>query len=113
MVGASGITGLVRSRFARVLWWSVAAILGTSVCQAQFGSRFFNEGEAGEARQEAEQERDWLFASMLSERRARAHERLEDAASMIQSQALCPAFLGLSPEPRSYRKKISSPFVPR
>ena len=97
----------------RVLGWSLAAILGTAVCLAQFGSGYFREGEAEEARQLAEQERDRLFASLLSERRARAHDRLEGAASTIQSQALCPAFLAPSPEPRSFRKRISSPFVPR
>ena len=113
VTGAKVARGVVRSRFVRVLGWSLAAILGASVCQAQFGSGFFNEGEAEEAQLEAEHERDRLFASLLSERRARAHDRLEDAASMIQSQALCPAFLGLSPEPRSRRKKFSSALVPR
>ena len=96
-----------------MLGWSLAAILGTSVCQAQFGSGSFEEGEAEEARQQAEQERGRLLASLLSERRARAHDRLEGAGSMMQSQAVCPAFLGLSPEPRSFRKRISSPFVAR
>ena len=97
MVGAKGITGLVRSRLARVLGWSLAAILGTAVCQAQFGSGLFNEDEAEEARQEAEQERDWLFASMLSERRARAHERL---GRRCQHDSVAGAVPGLpGPEP--------------
>ena len=113
MIGSRGTTGAGRSRFVWMLGWSLAAILGTSVCQAQFGSGYFEEGEAEEARQQAEQERGRLLASLLSERRARAHDRLEGAGSMMQSQAVCPAFLGLSPEPRSFRKRISSPFAPR
>ena len=105
--------GKVRNRLFSLLGWLLAASLGLSVSQGQFHLGDLQEETAEEARQIAELERDRELQSILDARRESAHARLESAASTIQAQALCPAFVGLSPEPRSFRKRISSPFVAR
>ena len=100
-------------RLVRALGWTLGAILGVAVCPAQFDIRELEREQAEEERHWAEHEHAWLLESILADRRESAHARLESAASSIQSQALCPAFLGLSPEPRSSGKRILSPVVAR
>ena len=104
---------LVTVRPGRLCGWLLAVALGASLGQAQFHPNEFLEGADEDARWIAELERDRLFERILAERREQAHARLESAASSIQSQALCPVFPGLNPEPSSSRKRISSPFVAR
>ncbi len=103
----------MRVHFGSAMRWPLAAILAVSVCQAQFGLGDAEQDQAQEERLWDEQEQEWLLESMLAARRESAHARLEDAASAIQSQAICPAIVGLSPEPVSLRKRISSPLVAR
>ena len=105
--------GGFRFSLAPVLGLLPAGILAVSLCQAQSGFDSLDAEQEDETRQQAEQERAWLLESMLEERRESAHARLESAASSIQPQALCPAFLGLSPEPRSFGKRILNPVVAR
>ncbi len=118
-MGLSGVPGdqamarAMRVRLGPALCWSLAATLAVSVCHAQVGLGAYEQDQAQEERLWEEQEHEWLLESMLATRRESAHERLESAASAIQPQAICPAIVGLSPEPRSLRKRISSPLVAR
>ena len=108
-----GQRGVLRLRLGARLTGPLALILGASICQAQFGLSEFEREQAEEERRQEDQEQDWLLESILAERRESAHARLDGEASSIQSQAVCAAFLGLDPEPRTFRKKIFSPFVAR
>ena len=113
VIGNRARPGGAHVRLMRALGRPLVAILGITVCQAQFGVVDPEREQAEEERLWAEHEDAWLLESIQAAKRESAHMRLEDAASSIQSQALCPAFLGLSPEPRTSRKRISSPFVAR
>ena len=94
----------------RLLALPLATILSVSAGAAQFGPAEFERDQSEEERLRSEQERDLLFRDVLEPRRQAAHDRLEDAASTIQSQAICLAFVGLSPEPSSFQKRIPGPF---
>ena len=105
------IPGPLRAASVRLTVWlgcALAATTAASVSQAQFGFFDAEQDQAHEESLRASQERDSLLESMLADRREAAHMRLEGAASTIQSNAVCPAVLGLSPEPRSFRKKLVS-----
>ena len=104
---------LPRRRVSRILAWTLTTALGASVGLAQWQFGAFSDNGTEEARWAAEQERARDLESILAEKRELAHARLEGAASSIQSEALCPAFLGISPEPRSFRKTIPRPLTPR
>ena len=97
----------------RILGWILSAALGVSASQAQFRSSDWGEDAAADSHWDAELERDQLLESILAERRELAHERLEDAASTIQSQASCPVPVGPDQSERAFQKKIASPFVAR
>ena len=97
----------------RLLYWPLVAILGVSVCGAQFGPDELEREQAEEERFRSEHERDLFFQGILEARSQAAHERLEDAASTIQPEAICPAFVSQSPEPRRFQKRISGPLQPR
>lgn len=112
-LGGKPISRTMRVRIGAATCWPLAAILAVSVCQAQFGLGDAEQEQAQEERLWEEQEQEWLLESILAARRESAHARLESAASAIQPQAICPAFVGLSPEPRSLGKRISSPLVAR
>ena len=105
--------GGARARLMRALGRSLAAMLGIAVCQAQFGVVDPERDQAEEERLWAEHDHAWLLESMLAAKSESAHARLESGASSIQSQAFCPAYLGLSPEPGAFRKRIASPLVAR
>ena len=91
----------------------LVAFLGVSVGGAQPGYDEFERDQAEEERLRSEHERELFFQGILEARRQAAHERLEDAASTIQPEAICPAFVGQSPEPRGFQKRISGPLQPR
>ena len=97
----------------RVLGCFLAAVFGIAVCQAQFSVGDPERDQAEEERLWAEHEHAWLLESMLAAKSEAAHGRLESGASSIQSEAFCPAYLGLSPEPGAFRKRIASPLVAR
>lgn len=103
---------LLWRRVSRILAWTLATALGASVALAQWQFGAFSNNGTEEARWIAEQERAREFESVLAERRELADSRLEGAASSIQSEALCPAFLGIGPGPRSFQKTIARPFAP-
>ena len=95
----------------RLLYWALAAILGVSVCGAQFGPDEFERDRAEEERLQSEHEIELYFKDILEARRQAAHDRLADAAETMQSQAACPVFDRRSPEPPTFRKQISGPFT--
>ncbi|MXY70634.1 MAG: hypothetical protein F4Y47_19055 [Acidobacteriia bacterium] len=97
----------------RLLAWPLAVCLGVSVGVAQSGYDEFERVQAEEERLRSEHERDLLFQGIIEARSQAAHERLEDAASTIQPEAFCPAFVSQSPEPRTFQKRISGPLQPR
>ena len=97
----------------RLLAWPLAVCLGVSVCLAESGYDEFERVQAEEERLRSEHERDLFLQGVLEARSQAAHERLEDAASTIQPEAFCPAFVSQSPEPRTFRKRISGPLQPR
>ena len=97
----------------RLSAWPFALYLGVSVGWAQIGYDEFERDQAEEERVRSEHERELLFQGILEARRQAAHERLEDAASTIQPQAICPALIGQSPEPRTIQKRNSGPLQPR
>lgn len=92
-------------------------MFAVAVCQAQLGIGDLQREQAEEERQWADHEHSLVLDSMLSARREVAHARLEGAASAIQPEAACPAFLDSGTEPLSFRKRVSSPlpvrFAPR
>ncbi|MYC68650.1 MAG: hypothetical protein F4X12_20230, partial [Acidobacteriia bacterium] len=81
----------------RLLAWPLALSLGVSVAGAEPGYDEFERDQAEEERLRSEHERELFFQDVLKARRQAAHERLEDAASTIQPQAICPAFVSQSP----------------
>ena len=97
----------------RLLAWPLALSLGVSVAGAEPGYDEFERDQAEEERLRSERERDLFFQDILEARRNAAHERLEDAASTIEPQAICPAFVSQSPAPRKFQKRISGPLQPR
>ena len=102
-------------RFERVLGWILAIALGVSVGQSQFLSVDYRM-QAEEERASAEHERWRQLEAAYEARRARAHARLGSAASSVESQALCPAFVGPTPATRTVgtNAKIPiRPFMPR
>ena len=111
--GDKAMMRAIRVHLGSALSWPLAAILAVAVCQAQFGLGDAEQEQAREERLWEEQEQEWLMESILAARSASAHARLESAASAIQPQAICPAIIGLSSEPPSLRKRISSPLVAR
>ena len=98
---------------ARTLGWILGIALGVSASQAQFPSIEWRAGSSGDSQWAAERERDELFESILEERRERAHERLEDAASGILSQPVCPVSVGSDLNKTAFPKRTASPFVAR
>ena len=104
-----------RTRFERVLGWMLAAALGVSVGQGQFPP-MDHRMRAEEERATAEHERRRQLKAAYEARRARAHARLGSAASSVEPQALCPAFVGPSPATRTFGTNARIPiglFVPR
>ena len=107
------MAGRPRTRFERVPGWMLAAALGVSVGQGQFPPM--------EHRMRAEEERataeHWRQLEAAYEaRRARALARLGSAASSVEPQALCPAFVGPTPVTRTFGTNARipiRPFVPR
>ena len=97
----------------RILGWILSVVVGVSASQAQFRSGDWGEDAPASSQWDVEFERDQLFESILADRRELAHERLEDAASTIQSQASCPVPVGPDQSERAFQKKIASPFVAR
>ena len=97
----------------RLLAWPLALSLGVSVAAAEPSYDEFERKQVEEERLRSERERDLFFQDILEARRHAAHERLEDAASTIQPQAICPAFVSQSPPPRTFQKRISGPLQPR
>ena len=55
----------------------------------------------------------WQAEALQAERRARAHARLESAASSIYAKAFCPAVAGPDEFPWSIGKRIAGPAVSR
>ena len=98
---------------SRISSWVLAMALGASVSNAQWQFGDFGESTTEEEHWNAEHEKDRRFERNLAESRELAHSRLEDLASTIQSEALCPAFLGPGPQPRSFRKRVTRPFTAR
>ena len=66
-----------------------------------------------EERHSAEQERAWLFESVLAAKRELAHERLDDDPAALQSRVSCPVFASSDPPRVGFGKKISSPIPAR
>lgn len=97
----------------RVLALPLVTALAVSVGGAQSGYDELERDQAEEERLRSEHERELFLQGILEARRQAAHERLEDAASTIQPQAICPAFDTQSPEPRTFQKRITSPLQPR
>ena len=113
MIDTYSASILPRRWTVRVLAWVLATALGASLCLAQWQFGDFGLSAAEEEHWVAEIEKDRDFERILVERREQAHSRLEDAASTIQSEPLCPAFLGPSPVPRSFGKRITQRFAAR
>ena len=105
--------GLAAIRRARISGWILSVALGVSASQAQLHPGDWGRDLSEDSLRAAEFERDELFASILAERRDRAHARLEDSAGSIQSQAVCPAFGGSVQQEPAFGKKIVSPFKAR
>ena len=93
--------------------WILGIALGVSASQAQLPSIEWGDDASGDSKWDAELERDQLFEGILAERRERAHERLEDGASGILSQPVCPASVGPDQSETALQKRIASPFVAR
>ena len=108
----SVVSGMCPS-LKRMLCWTLAAMLGVSVCGAQLGLDELELNQAEEERLRSEQELDLHFQRILDARRQAAHFRLADEGETMQSQAVCPVFDSQSPEPRSFQKQVSDPFRPR
>ena len=87
--------------------------LGVSAGGAESAYDELERDQAEEERLRAEHELELFFQDILDARRQAAHERLEDAASTIQPQAICPAFASQTPQPRTFRKRIAGPLEPR
>ena len=99
----------------RVPGWILAAALGVSVGQSQL-LPVDHRMPAEEERARAEYERWRQDEAAYEARRARAHALLGSAASAVEPQALCPAFVGPTPATQSFgtNAKIPiRPFVPR
>ena len=107
--GASTMSGSLMRLFA----WPLVMFLGASVGGAQPLYDEFVRDQAEEERLRSQHERELFLRDVLEARRQSAHERLEDAASTIQPQAICPAFDSQSPEPATFQKRISGPLQPR
>ena len=105
--------GFSTIRRAQIPGWILSVALGVSASQAQFFPASLGEDAAEDSLRDAELERDQLFASVLAERRDRAHARLEGAVNTIQSQPVCPAFVNTVQQEPAFGKKIFSPFVAR
>ena len=76
--------------------------------------RTFGDWEEQQAKDD--DERWWQSEAAYRARRARAHARLGRAASSVEPRALCPAFVGPAPPPRTFgtnRKFAIRPFAPR
>ncbi|MDE0629151.1 MAG: DUF1588 domain-containing protein [Bryobacterales bacterium] len=69
--------------------------------------------QAEEERLRSEHERELFLQGILEARRQAAHERLEEVGGTTHTQAICPAFVSQSPEPRMSQKRISGPWQPR
>ena len=96
-----------------VLALTLIAVFNVSDGGAQSGYDELNRDQAEEERLRSEYERELFFQGILEARRQAAHDRLEDAAGAIQSQAICPAFDTQTPESRKVRKRISGFLQPR
>ena len=99
--------------FVRLCAWPLVVFLGVSVGTAQSGYDEFERIQAEEERLRSEHERELFLQGILEARSQAAHERLGDAASTIQPEAFCPAFVSQSPAPRTFQKRISGPLQPR
>ena len=99
--------------FVRLCAWPLVVFLGVSVGAAQSGYDEFERIQAEEERLRSEHERELFLQGILEARSQAAHERLGDAASTIQPEAFCPAFVSQSPAPRTFQKRISGPLQPR
>ena len=98
---------------SRIIVWAPALAMVLSIGQAQHHLPGSQGGSGAETAPEEEQERHWLLETMLSERRAAAHARMEDGAPSFPSQLVCPAFDTPERDSFSARKKVFSPIVAR
>ena len=106
----------MRFRSVPVIGWLLLAPLCVAPGQAQFSPADLRAEAEDAERARADDERWRRMEAAYEARRARAHNRLGSAASSVEPQALCPAFVGPTPPTATSgtNDKIAvRPFVPR